>query len=271
MAGSPAQEAAAHQSRKRRASQITPDKSKKSTVSMSPASAETNSNKPARMAPVNPKGSAKSATSVTDKLPTTIDKAEGSGDGSVNPKSAKSDLAGKAKNKSEKVTAKNNKTDEKEKPAAKKDDNKDKGKEKAVDKAVEKAMEKAKETKVDAKDKATKGKVLYHPPTSAYSLDLSLRYQLLTCTSTFQPLRPPSLIRESSFLTLSSPCHPTLRTLLMRTPMTPTPLTLMTLATHAAPTPHPTPAIPTTTLTPTTIWKMTCTMPWTSTQPKSML
>lgn len=122
MAGSPAQEASERQSRKRRGSHITPEKSKKSTSSQSPSRADTSTVKSAPMAPPMVKVTTRTAPATSKGHSTTNDKTKGPvGDGSTKPKVTQSDLTGKAsKAKSGQAPAKDKKV------AAKKDDNKDK-------------------------------------------------------------------------------------------------------------------------------------------------
>ncbi|KAJ5369088.1 uncharacterized protein N7496_008848 [Penicillium cataractarum] len=166
MAGSPSGEPGERHSRKRRVSQITPDKSKKPANSLSPTLAEANSNKTSQMdpSPSTTKPSAVPEVSVTKGLAKPNDKTEGPAvDASAKAKTPKPAVLMKTKNKSEKATGKDKKPDEKENVAAKKDDGKGKkndskeNKEDAKDQKPDtKENKDIKEAKLDTKEKSTK-------------------------------------------------------------------------------------------------------------------
>lgn len=152
MAGSPSREPGERHSRKRRVSQITPDKSKKTATSLSPSRAEVNSSKAAQMGSTTTKPSAVPEVSVTKGLAEANEKTEVPVvEPSAKPKAPKSDVMSKTKNKTVKVTEKDRKPGEKEKVAAKNDD----GNGKKTDSKEKK--EDAKYLKIDTKDKSTKG------------------------------------------------------------------------------------------------------------------
>lgn len=185
MAGSPSQEAAERNSRKRRAPQALPDKAKKSTTSSSPFRTDMHTNKVARSAPTNTKSPANPEPSTTGGTPATDDKPESSVPvGRSVLKGTKSDVTGKpSKNKSEKVPVKDNKTDDKEKPASKKDDAND---------------------KADAKNKSNKGKPPYslscpcsdHDPFfQASATNLCLNVQGSEMPKASQGVKLPDLVK----------------------------------------------------------------------------
>jgi hypothetical protein len=162
MAGSPTREPAERQSRKRRISQIVPDKPKKKTTSLSPISSEISSSKLSNMDSTSSKPSAIAEPYVTKGLAKANDKAEGPVvDMNAKLQAPKSDLLSKTKNKSDKVPGKDKKPDEKEQAAAKKDDtNGKKGDAKDMNSDT-KAKKNIKESKLDTKDKLTKGRSPY--------------------------------------------------------------------------------------------------------------
>lgn len=200
MAGSPSQEAAERQSRKRRGSQINPDKAKKSTASLSPSRADKITTKPARMAPADAKSLLNTEPSTTKGPSMTSDKASGSVvDGGTKPKVPKLDSmskASKAKSKSANIAAKvpandlakEKKLDEKDKTTVKKEDGKDKKPD-------------TKENKPDTKGKSTKGKSPHHLPSLRSDHYLPLGNQPLTYIFIFQVWGSPRLVRVSSCLT----------------------------------------------------------------------
>ncbi|CEJ61118.1 hypothetical protein PMG11_09660 [Penicillium brasilianum] len=157
MAGSPTRDPAERQSRKRRVSQIVPDKSKKKATSLSSTSAEVNSTKSLNMDSNTSKHSAIAELSVTKGLAKANDKAEGPvADTNAKSQAPKSDLMSKTKNNSDKVAGKDKKLDEKEQATTKENDTKGKKGDAKDIKSDTKAKKNIKESKLDTKDKLTK-------------------------------------------------------------------------------------------------------------------